>query len=141
MSSSFSGWETKVKFDRGVGGEQTDSLMVSIFPSLASRSWIISAMLAYKRYCRISKCDMIATMFIFTSPNFSSIFFCRAACFLSVFMAVFSAPLPFFLFLSFLPILLGLFRFGNLNQQTILAARVPFEYEEEEPELEIPDTC
>jgi len=45
------------------------------------------------------------------------------------------------LFLSFLPILLGLFRFGNLNQQTTLAARVPFDYEEEEPELEIPDTC
>lgn len=39
-----------------------------------------------------------------TSPIFSSIFFCLAASFLSVFIAVFSAPLPFFLFLSFLPI-------------------------------------
>lgn len=40
-----------------------------------------------------------------TSPSFSSIFFCLAASFLSVFIAVFSAPLPFFLFLSFLPII------------------------------------
>lgn len=64
--------------------------------------------------------------FVRTSPSFSSIFFCRAACFLSVFMAVFSAPLPFFLFLSFLPMSSVLFQLKNLNQQTFFAARVAF---------------
>lgn len=39
-----------------------------------------------------------------TSPIFSSNFFCFAASFLSVFRVVFSAPLPFFFPLSFLPI-------------------------------------
>lgn len=42
-----------------------------------------------------------------TSPIFSSIFFCLATSFLSVFMAVFSAPLPFFLLAFFLPILVA----------------------------------
>lgn len=63
MSSSFSGWQTKVKLDRGVGGGQTDSLMASILPSLASSNWMISAIFACEVYYSFSKHNVMVIAF------------------------------------------------------------------------------